>query len=58
MEEYWKKWNKLRGDMYMLKVIGALIISSFLLFIYCSCRIASESDKYMEDNDKNENESL
>lgn len=44
--------------MDMLKVIGALVISSFLLFIYCSCRIASESDKYMEDKDKNENESL
>lgn len=33
----------------MLKVMGALVISSFLLFIYCSCRMASESDKYMED---------
>lgn len=42
----------------MIKIIGAIIIGSFLLFIFCSCRIASESDKYMEDNDKNENESL
>lgn len=42
----------------MLKVMGALVISSFLLFIYCSCRMAAESDKYMEDKDKNENESL
>ena len=42
----------------MLKVIGALVISSFLLFVYCSCRVASETDKYTEEEDRNENESL
>ena len=42
----------------MLKVIGAFIISSFLLFIFSSCRLASESDKYMEEIRKDENESL
>ena len=41
----------------MLKIIGALIIGSFFVFIYCSCKLASESDKYMEEI-KNENESL
>lgn len=42
----------------MLKSIGALIVSSFLLFIFCSCRLAAEADKYMEEIGKDENESL
>lgn len=39
----------------MIKIIGAIIIGSFLLFIFCCCRLASESDKYMEEIDRNEN---
>ena len=37
------------------KVLIGLLIGLFLLFIYSCCRVASESDKNMEDieNEKN-----
>ena len=35
--------------MIIIKIIIGLVISLFLLFIYCCCRVASEADKYLED---------
>ena len=32
-----------------LKLIIGLIIGLFLLFIYSCCRVASDTDKYLED---------
>ena len=39
----------------IFKVTVGLLIGLFLLFIYSCCRVASESDKNMEDieNEKN-----
>lgn len=33
----------------IFKIIAGLIISLFLLFIYCSCRVSSEADNKEED---------
>jgi hypothetical protein len=35
--------------MIIIKIIIGLVISLFLLFIYCCCRVASEADKHLED---------
>ena len=37
----------------ILKIIAGLIIGIFLLFIYCSCRVSSETDN-REENIKDE----
>ena len=38
----------------IIKFLIGLVISLFLLFIYCCCRVASDADKYLEelDNEK------
>lgn len=35
----------------IIMILVGLVISLFLLFIYCCCKVASDADKYMEEYD-------
>ena len=38
--------------MSLFKILGALIIGFFLLFIICACKVASKSDESNEIGDE------
>lgn len=33
----------------IIKILLGLLLGLFLLFIYCSCMVASEADRHMEE---------
>lgn len=39
----------------IIKVLIGLLIGLFLLFVYSSCRVASDADRYMEEKEYEKN---
>jgi len=58
MEGYRERKLKVRGEMLMLIILGAFLIGSFLLFIFCACKLASNSDRYIERSNEPNDKSL
>lgn len=44
--------------MLMLVILGAFLIGSFFWFIICACKLASNSDRYIERSNESNDKSL